>query len=93
MTPIWAALPAGARYGTILDLGCGYGRIALHLGIGRGIACDRHVGVDIADGMLRHLLRYREQFDLFPAWRARTRRAAALLPKHVGPCRFRSHAA
>lgn len=65
-TAIWETLPAGGHYGTILDLGCGYGRIALHLGLNRGLTCDRYVGVDISEGMLRHLERYRERFDLFP---------------------------
>src|SRR6188472_123529 len=65
-TSIWEALPRGSHYGTIVDLGCGYGRIALHLGLEREIACDRYVAVDIAEAMLRHLVRYRERFGLFP---------------------------
>jgi SAM-dependent methyltransferase len=65
-TRIWERLPRGARYGTILDLGCGYGRLALHLGATRGVSCDRYVAVDVSRGMLRHLLRYRERFGVFP---------------------------
>jgi SAM-dependent methyltransferase len=76
VTPLWETLPAGAHHGTILDLGCGYGRIALHLGLNRGITTDRYVGVDISDGMLGHLRRYREQFGLWPDAEVETVRAS-----------------
>jgi SAM-dependent methyltransferase len=66
VTPVWETLPAEAHYGTILDLGCGYGRIALHLGLNRGITTDRYVGADISEGMLGHLADYRERLGLWP---------------------------
>jgi ubiquinone/menaquinone biosynthesis C-methylase UbiE len=66
VTPIWETLPEGAHYGTILDLGCGYGRIALHLGLNRGITTDRYVGADISQGMLDHLASYRDRHSLWP---------------------------
>jgi SAM-dependent methyltransferase len=66
VTQVWETLPAGAHYATILDLGCGYGRIALHLGLNRGITTDRYVGADISEVMLRHHADYRRRFDLWP---------------------------
>jgi arsenite methyltransferase len=66
VTPVWETLPAGAHYGTILDLGCGYGRIALHLGLNRRLSTDRYVGADISQGMLDHLAAYRERLGLWP---------------------------
>lgn len=66
ITPVFDRIPAGARYGTILDVGAGYGRLALYLSGVRAVGCERYVPVDISETMLRHLIRYREQFDVFP---------------------------
>ena len=66
ITPVFDRIPAGARYGTILDIGAGYGRLALYLSCVRDVTCDRYVPVDISEAMLRHLLRYRERFEVFP---------------------------
>jgi len=64
-TAIWDRLPEEGL-GTILDLGCGYGRLALHLSLNRGFACDAYVGVDVSPTMLRHALAYRNRFGAFP---------------------------
>ncbi|MBD0330416.1 MAG: class I SAM-dependent methyltransferase [Thermoleophilia bacterium] len=66
VTPVWERIPPGARYGTILDVGTGYGRIALHLSAARGVTCSRFVAIDISRRMLQHLRRYAERFELFP---------------------------
>jgi SAM-dependent methyltransferase len=66
ITPFFDRIPAGGRYGTILDIGAGYGRLALYLSCLRAVRCERYVPVDISEAMLRHLLRYWERFDVFP---------------------------
>jgi arsenite methyltransferase len=66
VTPIWDRLPAGSRFDTILDVGCGYGRLALALSSRRGVRCERYIGLDISEAMLRHLARYWRRFDPFP---------------------------
>jgi SAM-dependent methyltransferase len=62
-TAVWRRIPEETGYGVILDVGCGYGRIALHLSLGRRVACDYYVGVDVSETMLRHFLRYRRTFN------------------------------
>jgi SAM-dependent methyltransferase len=66
LTGVWERIPRGSELGTILDVGCGYGRLALALSRLRGVRCSRYVGVDISETMLRHLNEYRERFDVFP---------------------------
>ena len=66
LTGVWERIPHGSELGTILDVGCGYGRLALALSRLRGVRCSRYVGVDISETMLRRLREYRERFDVFP---------------------------
>lgn len=66
LTPVWDRFPHGRRVGTVIDIGTGYGRIPLYLSRSRGLACDTFCGIDISETMLRRLLEYREQFDIFP---------------------------
>jgi SAM-dependent methyltransferase len=76
LSPAYATLGRDAHFGTIVDLGCGYGRVALHLGLQLGITCDRYVGVDISEHMLEHLERYRVRFGLWPGAHVETIRAS-----------------
>jgi arsenite methyltransferase len=60
---LWRAFPYGRRYGTVVELGAGYGRVPLYLSRERALECERYVAVDISETMLRRLLEYRERFD------------------------------
>lgn len=63
--PLWTGFPR-RHFGTILEIGCGYGRVPLLLSCEQGVTCDRYYGVDIAANMLRRFARYRSEFDVFP---------------------------
>lgn len=61
---MWREFPR-RHFNTILDIGCGYGRIAMLLSRERGVTCHRYIGVDIARQMLVRFSRYRKEFELF----------------------------
>lgn len=62
---IWKKFPEKCHFSTIVDLGCGYGRHAIYLAEERGVTCDRYYGTDIAEVMLRRLLKCKAHFDFF----------------------------
>ena len=62
---LWREFPR-RHLGTVLEVGCGYGRVAMLLSRERGVTCERYLGVDIARQMLTRFARYRREFDLFP---------------------------
>ncbi len=62
---LWREFPR-RHLGTVLEVGCGYGRVAMLLSRERGVTCERYIGVDIARQMLARFARYRREFDLFP---------------------------
>lgn len=64
---VWQRFPSDQHIGTVLEIGCGYGRIPLYLSREKKLTCDRYFGVDIAETMLRHFLRYRAAFAIFPS--------------------------
>ena len=65
-------LPEDRHFETVLEIGAGYGRIPLYLANQRGTTWSSYYAVDIAENMLRELVRYDEQFgrnrqaNLFP---------------------------
>lgn len=63
--PLWTGFPR-RHFGTIMEVGCGYGRVPLILSREQGVSCDRYIGVDIAANMLARFARYRRQYDVFP---------------------------
>jgi len=69
LTPVWEDVPSGSRFDTILDVGCGYGRLALTLSRLRSVTCSAYVGIDVSRTMLSHLIRYWDRFDVFPGAR------------------------
>jgi SAM-dependent methyltransferase len=62
---LWREFP-GRHLGTILEIGCGYGRVPMLLSRERGVTCDRYLGVDISQSMLARFARYRSRYDVFP---------------------------
>jgi SAM-dependent methyltransferase len=63
---LWQRFPSGRHIPTVLDVGAGYGRIELYLSCSRRLTCDTLCAVDISETMLRQLLEYRQEFDVFP---------------------------
>ncbi|MSQ13980.1 MAG: class I SAM-dependent methyltransferase [Dehalococcoidia bacterium] len=61
--------PEGRKVGTVLEMGCGFGRIPLYLSTEKGFTCSTYYGVDISETMLLTLQRYREQFGFLPGAR------------------------
>lgn len=64
MGKCWESTPAGLAYGTILEVGPGYGRVPLFLTHQRGMTCRQYIGVDISLNMLQELHRNKEEFGL-----------------------------
>lgn len=62
--PLWLDFPAG-HHSTILEVGCGYGRVPMLLTGLRGVTCDRYIGVDISQIMLERFARYRSSIPIF----------------------------
>jgi SAM-dependent methyltransferase len=63
---LWDRLPEGRHFPTVLEIGSGYGRIPLYLANRRGTTWSTYCAVDIAENMLRELLRHEQQFGRNP---------------------------
>lgn len=62
---LWREFPR-RHFGTILEIGCGYGRVPMLLSRERGVTCDTYIGVDIARNMLTRFALYRTALGVFP---------------------------
>lgn len=63
---LWRRFPTSQHVGTILELGCGYGRASINLSLGWQLSCDRYVGLDISVPLLRRLQYLKQVFDFYP---------------------------
>ena len=66
IAPVWQRFPRGRHFGTVLEIGAGYGRIPLYLARERGVDL-----VDVLRGrhlrtMLERFVEYRDQFAPAP---------------------------
>lgn len=61
--------PEGRKVGTVLEMGCGYGRIPLYLSTEKGFTCSTYYGLDISETMLLTFQQYRERFGFLPGAR------------------------
>jgi SAM-dependent methyltransferase len=68
-SPLWQRFPEGRHFGTVLEIGTGYGRIPLYLAKVRRCTWSSYYAVDISENMLRELLRHQERFAVNPAAR------------------------
>ena len=73
----WRRFPAGRAFGTVLELGCGYGRVPLYLASERGFACERYFALDISVRMLEHFREHRRRHRSFPSAEVSLVRASA----------------
>lgn len=65
-SPLWDRLPEGRHFGTVLEVGAGYGRIPLYLANERGCTWSTYCAVDISENMLRRFVEYDERFGRNP---------------------------
>jgi SAM-dependent methyltransferase len=65
---LWRNLfPEGCKVPTVLEMGCGFGRIPLYLSTQEGFTCNTYYGVDISHVMLQAFHRYRERSKSLPS--------------------------
>jgi len=69
IAPVWSRFPCGRRFGTVLEVGSGYGRIPLYLAREREVTWSTYCAVDISETMLRRFAEYRDRFAPAPASR------------------------
>lgn len=62
----WNKFPLNKSVDSILELGCGYGRIPLFLSKDKNLQCRKYYGIDISEPLLRRLLRCKQEYDFFP---------------------------
>jgi arsenite methyltransferase len=66
VSPLWARFPRGSSFGTVLEIGSGYGRIPLYLARERDVTWSAYCAVDISQTMLERFVEYRERFGANP---------------------------
>jgi SAM-dependent methyltransferase len=66
ISPLWSRFPRGRTFGSVLEIGSGYGRIPLYLARERDVTWSAYYAVDISETMLRRLVEYRERFAAAP---------------------------
>ena len=82
ISPIWHRFPEGRHFGTVLEIGAGYGRIPLYLARERRVTWSTYCAVDISAAMLQRFIEYRD--------RSRPHRRAASTRSAPPPTRSRS---
>ena len=66
LSRLWRSFPSDMEFDSILELGCGYGRIPLFLSGEKRTRCRAYYGIDVSRRMLEHFRRYRERYAVFP---------------------------
>jgi len=62
----WNKFPVNKSVDSLLEIGCGYGRIPLFLSKDKNLRCQQYYGVDISESLLRRLLKCKQEYDFFP---------------------------
>ncbi len=62
----WDKFPVNKSVDSILEIGCGYGRIPLFLSKDKNLRCQKYYGIDISESLLRRLLKCKQEYDFFP---------------------------
>ncbi|NMG10019.1 class I SAM-dependent methyltransferase [Brasilonema sp. UFV-L1] len=62
----WNKFPINKSVDSILEIGCGYGRIPLFLSKDKNLKCQKYYGIDISESLLRRLLKCKQEYDFFP---------------------------
>jgi arsenite methyltransferase len=66
IAPVWQRFPRGRHFGTVLEIGAGYGRIPLYLARERDVTWSTYCAVDISGTMLERFVEYRDRFAPAP---------------------------
>lgn len=66
---VWQRFSQARHFGTVLEIGAGYGRIPLYLARERGVTWSTYCAVDISGTMLERFVEYRDRFAPAPAGR------------------------
>ncbi|MEB3180439.1 MAG: class I SAM-dependent methyltransferase [Nostocaceae cyanobacterium] len=61
----WNKFPQNKAVDSLLEIGCGYGRIPLHLSKNKNLSCHKYYGIDISETLLRRLLKFKQEYDFF----------------------------
>ncbi|MBW4563047.1 MAG: class I SAM-dependent methyltransferase [Mojavia pulchra JT2-VF2] len=62
----WNQFPMNKFVGSILEIGCGYGRASLHLSKEKNLNCQKYYAIDISESLLRRLIKVKQEYDFFP---------------------------
>ncbi|MGF2039781.1 MAG: class I SAM-dependent methyltransferase [Nostoc sp. CmiVER01] len=62
----WNKFPLNKSVGSILEIGCGYGRAPLHLSKAKNLKCEKYYGIDISEPLLRRLIKVKHEYNFFP---------------------------
>ncbi|MEH1872623.1 class I SAM-dependent methyltransferase [Nostoc sp.] len=62
----WNKFPLNKSVGSILEIGCGYGRAPLHLSKAKNLRCEKYYGIDISEPLLRRLIKVKQEYNFFP---------------------------
>jgi len=66
ISSVWRRFPRGRAFGSVLEIGSGYGRIPLYLAREREVTWSAYCAVDISETMLRRLVEYHDAFTPSP---------------------------
>jgi ubiquinone/menaquinone biosynthesis C-methylase UbiE len=62
----WTLFPENKSVDSVLEIGCGYGRVPLHLSKAKNLQCQKYYAVDISESLLRRLVKVKQEYDFFP---------------------------
>lgn len=63
----WTQFPENKSVDSVLEIGCGYGRMPLHLSKDKNLQCQKYYAVDISESLLRRLIKVKQEYDFFPS--------------------------
>lgn len=63
---VWSKFPKNKTVDSILEIGCGYGRIPLFLSLDKNLRTSKYYGLDISEPLLRRLLKCKQEYNFFP---------------------------
>ncbi|MBE9050649.1 class I SAM-dependent methyltransferase [Nostocales cyanobacterium LEGE 11386] len=62
----WHKFPVNKSVDSILEIGCGYGRVPLHLSKSKNLRCQKYYAIDISETLLQRLIKVKQEYDFFP---------------------------